>query len=72
MGIRGAEENWCLHHALTPALLRLPPRHTGLGDWSGWERQEDIAEEVAKEFATNGGVGDFLTSCTVSRSFFLQ
>lgn len=53
-------------------LLRLPPRHTGLGDWSARERQEDIGEEVAKESATDGVEGDFLTSCTVSRSFFLQ
>lgn len=35
-------------------------------------RQEDIAEEVAKEFAADGVVGDFPPNCTVSRSFFLQ
>lgn len=64
--MRGAEEHWCLHHSLTPATAQ-----AGLGDCSGRERQEDIAEEVAEEFATDGVVGDFLTSCTVSRSFFL-
>lgn len=48
MGIRGAEEHWCLSHALTPALLSVPPRHAALGDWSVRERQEHIAEEVVK------------------------
>lgn len=36
------------------------------------ERQENKAEEVAEELATDGVVGDFLTNCTVSRSLFLQ
>lgn len=34
LGMRCAEEHWCLYHALYLLPLRLPPRHVGLRDCS--------------------------------------
>lgn len=51
--IRDAEEQWCLHHALTPAPAQAVTQACW-GDWRVREGQEDIAEEVAKELVTGG------------------
>lgn len=47
--------------------LRLPPRDSGLGEWSVREMQEEIADE----FATDGIERGVLTNCIACRSFFL-
>lgn len=56
--------------ANTMLSYQLSIRDIGLRDWSVREMQEEIAEDIAKEFATDNVEGDILTNFIACRSFF--
>lgn len=53
--------------ANTMLSYQLSIRDIGLRDWSVREMQEEIAEDIAKEFATDNVEGDILTNFIACR-----